>query len=451
MELEAPLPCTEAAGRALLRMCGRWTDRYFFKNPILLLDPKQPPHEKSPVDITNWEEVRWDSMDGWTSEELKFTTTHSSEGGLDIYNDSHVHHVEEHLRIVDPVLQMLLDGYPDPVTNVIDSDFHCQNSMLPEGELGMDKKSLSSPITKQAPEVYTKRDAPGDGEDNFVQESGDFSSVTTDAGNQHGNERNVERNGMFKQSKTCSGGSGSKQDDGIDNMQQQQQQQQQQHVAAMNWMNRPGSMNYNKNSGCMTVNRMALKNEQHSLKNTQTPQHTNGAPEINFTQQKGEPELHRNRIWAITCFLSILGSSITTQDSFSTALKNAPAATAATWIVASAAPHHATGNRALLSDFTPEHSDIFLFAGDTGAMPMQVVGRGVVATETMLLPDVWYVPGLKANLVSVSQLAELDYSVAFGRSKCYIRSTTEGAVVGTAHAGEDGLFALDFLRVPHGM
>jgi hypothetical protein len=68
------------------------------RNPILLLDPKQPPHEKSPVDITNWEEVRWDSMDGWTSEELKFTTTHSSEGGLDIYNDSHVHHVEEHLR-----------------------------------------------------------------------------------------------------------------------------------------------------------------------------------------------------------------------------------------------------------------------------------------------------------------------------------------------------------------
>lgn len=36
MELEAPLPCTEAAGRALLRMCGRWTDRYFFKYDTVL-------------------------------------------------------------------------------------------------------------------------------------------------------------------------------------------------------------------------------------------------------------------------------------------------------------------------------------------------------------------------------------------------------------------------------
>jgi hypothetical protein len=160
--------------------------------------------------------------------------------------------------------------------------------------------------------------------------------------------------------------------------------------------------------------------------------------------------VYRNRIWAITCLLSIFGSSVTALDSISTALKNAPAATMTTWIVASAAPHHATGNRALLSDFTPEHSDIFLMGGDAGAMPMQVIGRGVVIMENMLLPDVWYVPGLAANLVSVSQLAELDYSVAFGRSKCYIRSTASGAVVGTAHAGEDGLYALDFLRVPLG-
>jgi hypothetical protein len=134
--------------------------------------------------------------------------------------------------------------------------------------------------------VDTKRDAPGDGGDSFVQELRDFIGVTTDADNQHGNEGNVERNQLFKQSKTCSGGSGSKPDDDIDNMKQQEQQQ---HVAA----NIPGSMNYNNYSGFMTVSRMAL-NEQHSLEDRyQKPQRTHGASEINFTEQEGEQELHR--------------------------------------------------------------------------------------------------------------------------------------------------------------
>jgi len=71
-----------------------------------------------------------------------------------------------------------------PVMSVFRKDecaFRCQKSMLPEGDLVRDKKSLSSPITKQAPEVDTKRDAPGDGGDSFVQELRDFIDVTTDA------------------------------------------------------------------------------------------------------------------------------------------------------------------------------------------------------------------------------------------------------------------------------
>ena len=122
-----------------------------------------------------------------------------------------------------------------------------------------------------------------------------------------------------------------------------------------------------------------------------------------------------------------------------------------TWLIASAAPHHATGNRALLSGFAPDHGDLFVKAGDAGSAPMRVAGRGNVVTDAVVLPDVWYVPGLAVNAVSVSQLAELDYSVAFGHDQCYVRSGEDGSVVGAARAGEDGLFALDFIRVPLGI
>ncbi|XP_039822964.1 uncharacterized protein LOC120685218 [Panicum virgatum] len=118
----------------------------------------------------------------------------------------------------------------------------------------------------------------------------------------------------------------------------------------------------------------------------------------------------------------------------------------ATWVVATAAPRHATGNRDLLSCFTHlQDSGLFVHAAD--GTPMPVLGCGDVVTAAVVLPDVWYVPGLTANLVSVSQLSELDYSVGFGRTECFIRSPADGGLVGSARVGEGGLFEVDFLRV----
>lgn len=119
--------------------------------------------------------------------------------------------------------------------------------------------------------------------------------------------------------------------------------------------------------------------------------------------------------------------------------------TAATWLVASAAPHHATGNRGLLSDFTPEHG-LFVQAGD--GEPMQVCGRGSVITDAVLLPNVLFVPGLTNNLVSASQLTELDYCIGFARTSCFIRRMNDSMIVGKASLGKDGLFQLDYLKVP---
>jgi hypothetical protein len=49
-------------------------------------------------------------------------------------------------------------------------------------------------------------------------------------------------------------------------------------------------------------------------------------------------------------------------------IKVVEANTSATWAVATAAPHHATGNRRLLSGFITEHDDLFVHG--VGGMPM---------------------------------------------------------------------------------
>ncbi|WVZ49705.1 hypothetical protein U9M48_001037 [Paspalum notatum var. saurae] len=116
--------------------------------------------------------------------------------------------------------------------------------------------------------------------------------------------------------------------------------------------------------------------------------------------------------------------------------------TPAAWVVATGAPHHATGDRGLLSGFITKHNDQFVHAAD--GVPMKVLARGAMVSDAVVLPDVWFVPGLTANLVSVSQLTELDYSVGFGCGECCISAA--GKVVGKAHRQDGGLYVLDFLK-----
>ncbi|XP_044361347.1 uncharacterized protein [Triticum aestivum] len=120
--------------------------------------------------------------------------------------------------------------------------------------------------------------------------------------------------------------------------------------------------------------------------------------------------------------------------------------TAATWLIDTGAVHHATGKLSLMSDVTTEaDDDLFMTARD--GVRMRVHAQGSVITDTVVLPDVWYIPGLTKNVVSASQLNQLGYSIGFTRGTCFIRSATDGTLIGKGHVSEDGLFETDFLKV----
>ena len=117
----------------------------------------------------------------------------------------------------------------------------------------------------------------------------------------------------------------------------------------------------------------------------------------------------------------------------------------ADWFMVSHATNHMTGDRTLISNLVPVSNQV-VQAGDGEGM--LVCGRGSVNTERVVLPDVWYVPGLTMNLVSVGQLTgDPDLSVSMGGGMCRIRKTSDGSVLGRAPLRSNKKYVVDFLKV----
>uniref|UniRef100_A0A0A9C8N2 Retrovirus-related Pol polyprotein from transposon TNT 1-94-like beta-barrel domain-containing protein n=1 Tax=Arundo donax TaxID=35708 RepID=A0A0A9C8N2_ARUDO len=115
------------------------------------------------------------------------------------------------------------------------------------------------------------------------------------------------------------------------------------------------------------------------------------------------------------------------------------------WFMATRASNHMTCNRSLVSNMVPVSNQVVRAGNGEG---MQVCGRGSVNTEMVVLPDVWYVPELTMNLVSVGQLTDgPDLAVMMGGSGCCVSRTSDGSVVGRAHLRSDNKYEVDFLKI----
>jgi hypothetical protein len=78
---------------------------------------------------------------------------------------------------------------------------------------------------------------------------------------------------------------------------------------------------------------------------------------------------------------------------------------------------------------------------------LQVCGKGSLSSTQLTVPGVSYVPGLTENIISVTQLVDSGFSVAFGPSGCIVTRNRNGDRVGYAfHAGGQ-LYQLSDLKV----
>ena len=79
--------------------------------------------------------------------------------------------------------------------------------------------------------------------------------------------------------------------------------------------------------------------------------------------------------------------------------------------------------------------------------PMPLSGVGSVVSPHISLPNVYYIPKLSLNLVSVGQLCDSGYSVSFSSTSCHVQDPQSQKLIGKGRR-RGGLYVLDELRLP---
>ena len=118
------------------------------------------------------------------------------------------------------------------------------------------------------------------------------------------------------------------------------------------------------------------------------------------------------------------------------------------WCIDSGATFHMTGNKRLLQATRDLKVTVKIGTASGKVLKAESIGDTTLNMGTEEIPDiillrnVRYVPGLKANLISCRQLAiDKQMTVTFARDTCQVHNSA-GIVVATATLANDGLYCL---------
>ena len=93
------------------------------------------------------------------------------------------------------------------------------------------------------------------------------------------------------------------------------------------------------------------------------------------------------------------------------------------WIIDSGASQHLCGHEQAFVNYKPVSGEQGITIADGTTIQAKGIGEILVATEagSITLTDVWHVPDIGGNLMSVSRMVDAGYSVEFGPTTCTIR------------------------------
>ena len=114
------------------------------------------------------------------------------------------------------------------------------------------------------------------------------------------------------------------------------------------------------------------------------------------------------------------------------------------WLLDSSYCNHMTSS----PDVVPSHTSTSLPTIYTAnGSPMHVSQLGNVSTPALSISNVYQIPKLTHNLLSVGQLTELGFSLTFSSTGVVVQDSQIGQIVGTFHK-VGRLFELIFLHLP---
>ena len=93
------------------------------------------------------------------------------------------------------------------------------------------------------------------------------------------------------------------------------------------------------------------------------------------------------------------------------------------WIIDSGASQHLCGDRALFTTYNIMSENQEITIPDGTKIEAKGIGEIAIATEgqSITLRDLWHVPEIGENLMSVSRMVDAGYTVEFGPTACIIR------------------------------
>lgn len=116
------------------------------------------------------------------------------------------------------------------------------------------------------------------------------------------------------------------------------------------------------------------------------------------------------------------------------------------WILDSGAGNHMSHDPSSFTYMSPDPPSISVMTADGTQMSLK--GTGSIQTPTLSLPDVYFIPKLHMNLVSVGQLCDSGCFVGLLPNSCYVQDLKSKRVIGTGHRKGKGPYVLDELHLP---
>jgi len=105
------------------------------------------------------------------------------------------------------------------------------------------------------------------------------------------------------------------------------------------------------------------------------------------------------------------------------------------WIIDSGASQHLCGDRALFTTYNIMSENQEITIADGTKIEAKGIGEIAIATQgqSIILRDVWHVPEIGGNLMSVSRMVDAGYTVEFGPTACTIRKGRTQSELGQRH------------------
>lgn len=114
------------------------------------------------------------------------------------------------------------------------------------------------------------------------------------------------------------------------------------------------------------------------------------------------------------------------------------------WILDSGASHHMTPHKSLLHDCSPPKLPVSIRVADGSYASLKCIK--IISQPTWTLSNVYHVPNLAVNLLSIGKLTDLGLNVVFSNDHCFIQDRTSGRQIGIGYR-EGGLYLLDSLHL----